>query len=79
LLSAIPVADPRRTRVRDLGLTEGEASLLEAPSGCSFHERCASRLPRCAGERPALVGIAADHRAACFLHSPTVAVGEDTP
>jgi peptide/nickel transport system ATP-binding protein len=69
LLRAIPIADPRRMRVRDLGLTVGEvASPLAAPAGCSFHERCPLRLARCAVERPALTEIAPGHASACFLH-----------
>ncbi len=71
LLSAIPLADPRRMRVQDLGLTEGEAaSPLDAPAGCAFHTRCANRLPRCAEARPAMVMAAPAHGAACFLHAP---------
>jgi len=70
LLSAIPIADPRRMRVRDLGLTEGEAaSALTPPTGCSFHDRCPDRMPRCAVERPELAGVAFGHAAACFLHA----------
>jgi oligopeptide/dipeptide ABC transporter ATP-binding protein len=74
LLSAIPLPDPRRMRVRDLGLTEGEAaSPLAPPSGCSFHDRCFHRLARCATERPLLVDVAPNRAVACFLHHATAA------
>jgi oligopeptide/dipeptide ABC transporter ATP-binding protein len=70
LLRAIPIADPRRMRVRDLGLAEGEAaSPLDAPNGCPFHQRCPRRMPRCATERPLLAEISSGHSTACFLHS----------
>ncbi len=80
LLSAIPLADPRRMRVRDLRLTEGEAaSPLDGATGCGFHDRCPGRLPHCRSERPALRQIAPGQYAACFLHSPTAATGDDIP
>jgi oligopeptide/dipeptide ABC transporter ATP-binding protein len=71
LLRAIPIADPRRMRVRDLGLAEGEAaSPLSAPAGCAFHQRCARRLPVCANHQPPLVPVTPGRSAACFLHTP---------
>jgi oligopeptide/dipeptide ABC transporter ATP-binding protein len=71
LLRAIPVADPRRMRVRDLGIAEGEAaSPLDAPAGCAFHQRCAFRMPVCAAAIPTLAAGAAEHASACFRHDP---------
>ena len=71
LLRAIPIADPRRMRVRDLGLTEGEATgPLGLSAGCAFHQRCTRRLQICSIEAPALTKIEQDHSAACFLHTP---------
>ena len=70
LLRAIPIADPRRMRVRDLGLAEGEAaSPRDAPNGCPFHQRCPRRMPRCATQRPLLAEITPTHSTACFLHT----------
>ena len=37
------------------------------PSGCLFAARCTLRMDRCEQERPILMDIASDHRAACFL------------
>jgi oligopeptide transport system ATP-binding protein len=77
LLGAIPIADPRRMRVRDLALAEGEAaSPLELPAGCAFFERCKHRLAFCADERPVLAEVAKGHRAACFLHTSLAASGD---
>ena len=68
LLRAIPIADPRRMRVGDLGLAEGEApSGIATPSGCAFQDRCPRRMPRCASESPLLRELAAGHAAACHF------------
>jgi oligopeptide transport system ATP-binding protein len=72
LLSAIPIADPRRRR-RRLVLKGDVPSPAAPPSGCRFHTRCwlRERLgnpERCATEDPALRPIGADgHRAACHF------------
>jgi oligopeptide/dipeptide ABC transporter ATP-binding protein len=74
LLRAIPIADPRRMRVRDLGLAEGEVtSQIDPSAGCAFHPRCTRRLPLCAVEVPATTQIEPDHSAACFLHTSAIA------
>ncbi len=79
LLRAIPIADPRRMRVRDLGLAEGEAAgPLSGVAGCAFHQRCARRLPVCANQSPPLAQVAPGRAAACFLHTPTAGFGSDT-
>jgi oligopeptide/dipeptide ABC transporter ATP-binding protein len=71
LLRAIPIADPRRMRVRDLGLTEGEAaSPMNAPAGCAFHQRCGRRMPVCAQRVPPFSTVALGRATACFLHIP---------
>jgi oligopeptide/dipeptide ABC transporter ATP-binding protein len=35
--------------------------------GCAFEPRCASRVPRCAQERPPLVELSAGHACACWV------------
>jgi oligopeptide/dipeptide ABC transporter ATP-binding protein len=52
-------------------------SLINLPSGCKFHPRCAYVLDRCLTEEPALHQIGADftHSSACWL--PQSAVGLD--
>jgi oligopeptide/dipeptide ABC transporter ATP-binding protein len=58
LLSAVPVADPRRRRRRRIVLAGEPPSPLAVPSGCPFHPRCPVARPRCAAERPPLAGAA---------------------
>jgi oligopeptide/dipeptide ABC transporter ATP-binding protein len=71
LLRAIPIPDPRRLRVEQLGLLRNEPPSLQAmPSGCAFHERCAHRQPLCAGSRPPLQTYAGERASACFLQQP---------
>ena len=70
LLSAIPIADPRRMRVADLGLIEGDAAGFAKPHACAFEPRCSRRFSPCDRGRPALVDVAPDHGAACYLNSP---------
>jgi oligopeptide/dipeptide ABC transporter ATP-binding protein len=70
LLRAIPIADPRRMRVADLGQIEGDAVGVAKPDSCAFEPRCPRRFEPCDKAAPALVEIASDHSAACYLNSP---------
>ena len=68
LLSAVPVADPGRSRDR-IVLQGDPPSPVEPPPGCPFHPRCPSARPRCGAERPELAlvpGSPPGHLAACF-------------
>jgi oligopeptide transport system ATP-binding protein len=68
LLSAIPVPDPERRRLRIL--LEGDVpSPIDPPSGCSFHPRCSrAEKGKCDVESPPLQEIesGSHHRVACF-------------
>ncbi|MEB2313573.1 MAG: ABC transporter ATP-binding protein [Sorangiineae bacterium] len=68
LLSAIPVPDPSRRRLRIL--LEGDVpSPIDPPAGCAFHPRCPRAEPgKCDVETPPLVEIepGSHHRVACF-------------
>jgi peptide/nickel transport system ATP-binding protein len=65
LLSAIPVADPRRVR-RQIVL-EGEVpDPSDPPGGCPFHPRCPYARPRCATDVPALRPVG-DREVACHF------------
>ena len=71
LLAAIPIPDPRRMRVRQLGVVRGEAaSLLDAAAGCSFRSRCPHRMAACDQATPGLLPVPGRHDVACFLHAP---------
>ena len=56
LLSAVPVADPRR-RTLQMPLQGDVPSPANPPSGCYFHPRCPHTIDRCRTEAPALTEI----------------------
>lgn len=71
LLRSIPIPDPRRMRVTDLGAIEGDVSTLaDKERGCPFCARCPDRMPVCGEITPALLPAAEGHEVACFLHHP---------
>ena len=53
LMSATPIADPRRKKER-IVLTGELPSPIDPPPGCAFHPRCPLAKDRCKSERPAL-------------------------
>ena len=82
LISAVPVADPRKERVRTPILLSGDPpSPLDPPSGCRFRTRCPkfandlsdAERQRCIDEPPALVDHGTGHPAACH-YAEAVAV-----
>lgn len=73
LLSAIPVPDPERRRLRVV--LEGDVpSPMDPPAGCAFHPRCPRAEPgKCDVQAPPLEPLepGSEHRVACFHpHKP---------
>ena len=66
LLSAVPMADPSKKRLRVL--LEGDVpSPLDPPAGCSFHPRCPRAIKgTCDVEVPRLSDAGDSHRVACW-------------
>jgi len=86
LLSAIPVPDPERKRMRII-LRGDVPSPVNPPAGCRFHPRCQLRQAlgnpeRCAIEPPELEAIEAtrpDHVAACHFQDRSLVGVARTP
>ena len=67
LLSAVPVANPRRARERII-LKGDVPSPISPPGGCHFHPRCPRRMEVCDRERPELRDVGGGHMVRCFLY-----------
>jgi oligopeptide/dipeptide ABC transporter ATP-binding protein len=74
LISAIPVPDPQKERVRQRVAVTGDVpSPVNPPSGCRFRTRCpkfanqlsATEQEKCVNEIPALIDRNVGHEAAC--------------
>ena len=66
LLSARPVADPKRARAnRRIKLVGELPSPLKVPSGCPFSPRCPFATEACSAERPKLRELSTGHFVAC--------------
>ncbi len=68
LLSAVPIANPRRGRGRSALVLAGDVpNPIDPPSGCRFHPRCPRALDACAVDEPPLVRRGTGHETACHL------------
>lgn len=65
LLDAVPDIEVEKELVPIPGSIP---SLIDPPSGCRFHPRCAYTMDICREEVPPLFNIDADHYSACWLH-----------
>ena len=69
LLSAVPLADPRRERGKQVQLLSGDLpSPLDPPSGCVFRTRCPHAFNRCALQVPPLKAVTDKAQVACWLY-----------
>jgi oligopeptide/dipeptide ABC transporter ATP-binding protein len=73
LLESIPNSSAAAERLRPI--TGQPPSLINLPTGCKFHPRCAYVMDKCLADEPALVPVdeSISHRSACLL--PAAAVG----
>lgn len=69
LLSAVPIADPKRKKSRII-LKGDLPSPSNPPSGCLFHTRCPYCTDKCINERPKVHTIKKDHQVQC--HYPDI-------
>jgi oligopeptide transport system ATP-binding protein len=66
LLTAVPIADPKRARLRNIDALQGEIpSPINPPSGCAFRTRCRFAIELCAQKRPPLETIKGGGLVAC--------------
>ncbi len=75
LIESIPAHTGERVRLKPIQGTP--PSLIQLPTGCTFHPRCTYVMDRCLTEVPPLVPVEGGprHRSACFL--PADEVGFD--
>jgi oligopeptide transport system ATP-binding protein len=67
LLTAVPIADPKRARQRNIDALRGEIpSPINPPSGCTFRTRCRYAIGRCAEVLPPLESAGSDRLVACI-------------
>jgi oligopeptide transport system ATP-binding protein len=67
LVSAVPVPDPVREKLRQRVILQGDPpSPMNPPSGCAFHPRCAYAIDACKATAPILEDFTGGQQAACI-------------
>jgi oligopeptide transport system ATP-binding protein len=67
LVSAVPVPDPVREKLRQRVILQGDPpSPINPPAGCAFHPRCPFAVEACKSTTPRLEEFAASQQAACI-------------
>ncbi|MBE0408188.1 MAG: ATP-binding cassette domain-containing protein [Anaerolineales bacterium] len=68
LLSAVPIPDPKKERLRQRTVLEGDVpSPVNPPPGCRFHPRCPIAVERCSQDEPEWREVTPNHWVACHL------------
>lgn len=68
LLSAVPIADPRKEKNRERIILQGDLpSPINPPKGCAFHTRCPWKMAKCSVETPVYKELGNGHKASCHL------------
>lgn len=79
LLTAVPIADPKRARARTIeGLIGEVPSPINPPSGCRFRTRCPYAIEACARNRPPLEP-SGENRAVACIRWKEIESGEAVP
>jgi oligopeptide transport system ATP-binding protein len=68
LLSAVPIPDPKKEKLRKRIILTGDVpSPINPPSGCRFHTRCPLTQSLCKEQEPAFRDIGGGHFSACHF------------
>ena len=69
LLSAIPIADPKKAKKSEISLIKGDVpSPIDIPTGCRFHTRCPYATEKCKTVEPEMKEIEKNHFISCHLY-----------
>lgn len=69
LMSAVPVADPVKSRQSRRIILQGDVpSPINPPSGCPFRTRCSRCMKICEQQKPELISVGCGHKVACHLY-----------